>query len=203
VTNAINIALFDMDNSVADYEGALLRDLELLRGPTEPVVTAETIWSPATPDAIRNRMDLIKRQPGWWFDLKPIAQGMDILNLCRRLGYDVHILTKGPKRHPNAWEEKVRWCQKYLGADVDIHVTSDKGLVYGKLLYDDYPDYMLRWLAHRPRGLGIMPVTASNRDFTHPNVIRWDGHNLEEVTRAVVAAQGRVPGQKLILKGCG
>lgn len=199
-TAGIDIALFDMDGSLADFDGALARDLEELRSPGEPALTADTLWRQETGPHVRARMRLIKAQPGWWLNLAPIPMGMQILELCRRAGFDVHVLTKGPKRHSNAWDEKVQWCQRHLGSDVDIHVTSDKGLVYGKLLYDDYPEYMLRWLRHRPRGLGIMPANANNRDFAHPNVVKWDGTNLDEVARAVAAAKGRSPGEDLVLR---
>jgi len=198
-TQGIDIALFDMDGSLADYEGALVRDLEELRAPGEPPVAVQNLWEIESQDHVRARMRLVKRQPGWWLNLAPITAGMQILDLCRRSGFDIHILTKGPKKHSNAWDEKVQWCQRYVGPDVDIHVTSDKGLVYGKLLYDDYPDYMLRWLAHRPRGLGIMPVTRHNAGFTHPNVVKWDGTNLETVTRAITTAKRRKPGEDLVL----
>lgn len=198
-TRGIDIALFDMDGSLADYEGALVRDMEAIRSPDEPVVTRESLWELEKSEHIRARLRLIKRQPGWWLNLEPIAAGLQILELCQRLGFDIHVLTKGPKRHSNAWTEKVQWCQQHIGPNVDVHVTSDKGLVYGKLLYDDFPDYMIRWLEHRPRGLGIMPVTPHNRGFTHPNVVKWDGSNVDEVTRAVLAAKNRKPGEDLVL----
>lgn len=199
-TEAIDIALFDMDGSLADYEGAMFRDLEALRSPGEPVITGENLWELEKHTHLRERMALIKRQPEWWLNLAPIPAGMTVLRLCEQLGFEVHILTKGPKKHSNAWDEKVRWCQRYIEADVDIHVTSDKGLVYGKLLYDDYPAYMQRWLRHRPRGLGIMPVTPHNQDFTHPNVVKWDGTNIEEVTRAITIVKSRKPGEELALR---
>jgi 5'-nucleotidase len=194
-----NIALFDMDGSLADYEGAIIRDLEDLRSPDEPILTADNIWTANTP-YILARIKLIKSQPGWWLNLPPIEWGMDVFHLCMKMGFENHILTKGPKKHPNAWDEKVRWCQKYLGIDTDIHITSDKGLVYGKILYDDYPEYMLRWLKHRCRGLGIMPVTTSNKDFSHPNVIRYAGiQDLEKVAEALKVARDREPGHALRL----
>jgi hypothetical protein len=198
-TSGIDIALFDMDGSLADYVGGMVRNLDTLRSPGEPAITDENLWDIENLGHLRARMDLIKSQPGWWLGLEPIPLGMQVLALCQQLGFAVHILTKGPKRHSLAWDEKVRWCQRHVGPDVDIHVTSDKGLVYGKMLYDDYPEYMLRWLRHRPRGLGIMPVTPHNRDFTHPNVVRWDGTNLEEVARAITAAKNRNPGEPLVL----
>ncbi len=198
-TEGIDIALFDMDGSLADYDGAMVRDLESLRAPDEPTVSRESLWQTETGEHVLARMKLIKGQPGWWLNLDPIPAGMTVLALCQQLGFDVHVLTKGPKRHSQAWDEKVQWCQRHIGPDVDIHVTSDKGLVYGKLLYDDYPDYMIRWLKHRPRGLGIMPVSAANRDFVHPNVVKWDGTNIAEVARAVAVVKKRNPGEALAL----
>jgi hypothetical protein len=194
------VALFDMDNSLADYNGALVRDLELLRSPGEDPITEDNIWTQDKQPHIGARMKLIKSQPGWWFRLRPMQEGLDVLEWAGKFGFDVHILTKGPKKHSLAWDEKVQWCQKYIGEDVDIHVTSDKGLVYGKMLYDDYPEYMMKWLKHRPRGLGIMPVTASNKDFSHPNVVMYRGiEDMGKVMKAMRVALERKPGQDLVL----
>ena len=203
-----DIALFDMDGSLADYEKALVRDLNAIRGPHEPEITEGNIWDLEKSDHIRNRMRLIKSVPGWWLSLDPIPMGMSVLEALQMAGWNCQILTKGPASHSTAWAEKVQWCQRHIGKDVDVHVVSDnkkdaftggKGLVYGKILYDDFPDYMIRWLRFRPRGLGIMPVTASNKSFRHPQVVRWDGHNHIELYRAVRLARERKPGEPLIL----
>ena len=179
-----NIALFDMDNSLADYESGLIEKLNLIRSQGDPCVTRENIWKLNDP-WIKERIRMIKSLPGWWMNLHPIKNGFKILNLARDLGFDIHVLTKGPKEFPRAWDEKVQWCQTHLGAKIDIHLTCNKSLVYGKILYDDYPEYLLKWLECRPRGLGIMPVNSYNVNFNHPNVIKWDGTNLEEITQAM------------------
>lgn len=194
-----NVALFDMDGSLADYAGALAQSLNDLRSPGEQKITLKNLYTLEKQTHIRNRMRLIKSQPGWWFDLAPIAEGMRILKLANSVGFVNHILTKGPKKASNAWKEKVDWCQEHINEDIDIHITSDKGLVYGKVLYDDYPEYLEKWLKHRPRGLGIMPVTPYNRKFRHPNVVLWDGTNIKEIRAALKAAFKREPGEKLCL----
>jgi hypothetical protein len=179
-----------MDGSLADYTGAMFHSLKMLQSPCETPITEESLWDDKH-DYISNRMRLVKAQPGWWLNLKPIKMGMDALDICRLYGFDIHVLTKGPKKHSNAWAEKVEWCQKHINIDVDIHVTSDKGLVYGKLLYDDYPDYMDRWLKNRPRGLGIMPVNSYNKDYNHPNVVKWTGENMDELVKAIIDCKNR------------
>lgn len=64
-----------------------------------------------------------------------------------------------------------------------ITITEDKGTVYGRFLCDDYVPFLEAWLAHRRRGLGILIATENqqNRQFHHPNVVRYDGANIQEV----------------------
>jgi hypothetical protein len=42
-----------------------------------------------------------------------------------------------------------------------------------------------------------MPVNKSNKDFRHPQVVRWDGSNLEEVAERLRAAHRRLPREAL------
>jgi 5'-nucleotidase len=190
-----DIGLFDLDGSLANYDQAVLEGLNALKAPDEPPV-ADLRHAYDLPH-IKARIELICRQPNWWFNLEPIPMGFQVLKLAREIGFQIHVLTQGPKTKPLAWKEKVEWCQKHLGPDIDIHITRNKGMVYGKFLYDDYPDYMLRWLEHRPRGLGIMPVNRANQDFRHPQVVRWDGTNLDELSERLRAAHRRLPGEPM------
>jgi 5'-nucleotidase len=200
--NDDRIALFDMDGSLADFETAMRRDMCSLRSPHEPEITDTTNLHDLEDEHpyIKARMDLIKARVGWWRSLERIESGFVIVEAAKRIGYKINILTKAPSGHPGAWKEKVEWCQaqpELVGAD--IHLTMNKGLVYGTFLFDDFTRYMDLWLTHRPRGLGIMPVTDDNTHYTHPNVIKWDGANLDEVVRAMQAAYDRAPREALIL----
>ncbi|QDU63247.1 5' nucleotidase, deoxy (Pyrimidine), cytosolic type C protein (NT5C) [Planctomycetes bacterium Pan216] len=185
---AINIALFDMDGTLADYHDSMVRELARLSCPTEPVIDLD---QNSPPDYLRARMDLIKARPGWWYGLEPLKSGFDILRVAENVGFDIHILTKAPRNHSLAWKEKVEWCSRHLGPDTNVHITQDKGMVYGTVLVDDTPDFMLRWLRWRPRGLGIMPVASYNAAFSHPSVIRYDGTNLDEVEEALQRVKRR------------
>lgn len=197
------IALFDIDGSLADFEGSLRKGMNALRGPTEPEITEATdLYAMEHQHPyIRARMDLVKSQPGFWRELAPLDDGFAVLAQAIRLGFSINVLSKGPTRLSSAWAEKHEWCmQQPLLAGADIHLTMNKGLTYGLMLYDDYPPYLETWLANRPRGLGIMPVRRYNRDFTHPNVIKWDGTNLTAVIRAMETALARAAGAPLILQ---
>jgi len=168
---ACPIALVDMDNSIAKYEESLLKDLDKLRSPNEPIN-----WEYHTePDYIRARMDLIRLSSTWWENLPPITRGLEIVNIMRSMGFRIVICTQGPRKNAAAWQGKMLWVQKNLPDDTDIIITRDKGLIYGNVLMDDFPDYITNWLKHRPRGLVIMPAHHYNKDFSHSNVIRDDG----------------------------
>lgn len=203
------IALFDMDGSLADFDTALRNALEEMRSPSEDPIP-DDMWSIEHNAYMKARMRAIKAVPGFWLNLEPIQRGFDIYRLASSIGFTNEILTKGPRSHALAWAEKLQWVQKYFGVGINIHIVSDndegnpssgKGRVYGRVLYDDYPDYMLKWLKNRPRGLGIMPVTPANKNFTHPQVVRYDGTNHKEVERALQAVYNRKPMEGLVLNG--
>jgi hypothetical protein len=199
MTDALDLAkvfLFDLDGSLADYDGMLLADLERLRSPPElALADLREAWEQPH---LRNRIDVITARPGWWAGLPPLEAGMAIYRMAKEMGFDCQV-TKGPRSKPRAWAEKVEWCQRHLGPEVDVHVVSDKGLVYGVALYDDYPAYIEAWLRNRPRGLVIMPVNVRNRDFRHPNLLAYDGGNLGQVEQAMRIVLRRRPGEELRL----
>lgn len=187
------IALIDMDNTLFDYNSALQRDLQSLLSPGEALSTdLSNPW-------IKSRMDLIKRIPGWWKNLPIYEPGWVIYREVQRLGFGIQILTKGPFDNHTAWAEKVECIQDLCGNDIGINIVSankpgsgmDKAGTYGHVLVDDYGPYVLGWLKHRPRGLVIMPAHDYNEDVTHPNIIRYDGSNMEEITKALIAVKNR------------
>jgi 5'-nucleotidase len=174
------VALIDMDGTLCDYQGALSRDLEALRSPHDPAVVDED----EAPAWLRARETVVRRQPGWWRNLPRLQLGFDVLAELRALQFEIHVLTKGPLGTPSAWTEKLEWCQQHLPG-VPVTITMDKGLVYGKVLVDDYPPYIQRWLAWRPRGLVIMPAQPWNAGFAHDNVLRYAGDDLDAVREAL------------------
>lgn len=170
-----NVALIDMDGTVADYTTGINRYLASIRSPgdkPEDELNDSNPW-------IKNRNDLIKSLPGFWSNLQPINSGFRVLNLLESVGFTLHVLTKAPRKHTNACTEKMDWCRKYMPG-VGVTITEDKGLAYGKILFDDWTPYMLRWLEWRPRGFGIMLSQPWNAGFKHPNVFIVDQNNLTQ-----------------------
>ena len=181
------VALFDMDGTLCNYHGALNYELEKMRGNEEPVY--DSILKDKLPEHIRQRIRLITSNYKWWAELPKLKLGWDIKEVVEKMGFKIMILTQGPRRNPSAWQGKKMWIDANLGEDVDITITRDKSLVYGRILVDDYPKYVEEWLKHRPRGLAIMPANKMNENFRHKQVIRYDGSNLKEVAEAIKKAR--------------
>jgi len=177
------IALVDLDGTLADYHGQLYDDMCKIAGPHDTNSFPDE-WH-NLPEWMENRRQVITGQPGWWANLPKLKLGFDIYDLLESYECEIHILTKGPGSKPFAWKEKVEWVQKNVGDRSNITITSDKGLVYGKILVDDWPGYIERWLEWRPRGLVIMPAHPYNLNFSHPNVVRYDGTNISQVIERI------------------
>lgn len=184
-----NIALFDMDGTLCDYDSGLLKELNKLKSPGEPDI--ELPIKDNSPKYLQERANLIRACKSWWANLPKFKLGFDIWALAEKLDYRRMILTQGPRRNANAWTGKKLWIDRHLGPDTDMTITRDKGLVYGKVLVDDFPEYAERWLEWRPRGLVIMPANRNNESYLHPQVIRYDGSNLAQVREAMKNAKLR------------
>lgn len=168
-----NICLVDLDGTLVSYEKKLLQDLKRLASPKEPPLTRPP--RDDAPDYLRARSDLIRANSNWWATLPKLKLGMDMWYLAGELGFRRVILTQGPKRNPSAWKGKKIWIDNNLGNETDVIITRDKGLVYGKVLVDDWPEYVEKWLKWRPRGLAIMPSSKYNEKFIHEQIIHYDG----------------------------
>jgi 5'(3')-deoxyribonucleotidase len=174
------VALFDMDGTLADHNGELQRRLDALRSPSEPDIDIAVADWAELPSYLQARIRLIRGNPGFWIDLPMLRAGFEILEEARRLDFQIEVLTKGPRHSPIAWMEKLQWCDRHLSDfPHQVTITMDKGLVYGKLLVDDYPEYIVRWLRWRRRGTVIMPDQHWNQGFEHPQVYRYAGDRAE------------------------
>lgn len=190
---ADNVALFDMDETLCDYSGQLSKDMRKLMSPGEKEFDGNLTNAP---EHIQKRADMIKSQQEWWENLPRLQLGFDLLKEAQNMGYRIMILTQGPTRYPAAWAGKKVWIEKNVGSDVDITITRDKSLVYGKVLVDDWLPYVENWLKWRKNGLAVMPGNELNANLSLPNnVIRYDGTNIEQVRFAMEVQFARRPGQ--------
>lgn len=182
------VALLDLDGTLADYDKAMTTALAALRGPNEPDPADKHEDDPAW---LQNRRSLIKALPGFWRNLAPIERGFQVVTALRELKFDLMVLTKGPSKAPNAWTEKVLWCQEHI-PDAKVTITEDKSLTFGRVLVDDWPPYFTGWLECHPHGLVVMVDHPHNRTFEHPSVFRYrtaEQDSMELVLRLHAARQ--------------
>lgn len=193
-----NIALFDLDGTLANYDESMRYWLWRIAGPNEQLFDHH---DHNLPDWAFARVKMIRNQPGWWENLKPLEPGFELLRLAQRIGFQTSVLTKGPNSSPAAWTEKFRWCKQHLTEDVQVTITQDKSLTYGRVLVDDFPEYVIPWLNNHKRGLAIMPAFPMNAGAEHERLIRYDGNNMAQVERAMQLAYARKPGEIVNFKG--
>lgn len=197
-TDADRWALIDLDGTVADYDAGLTEAMRAIQSPDE-VPYANRYEEGGVRREIPHveaRRKLIQRQPGFWRSLKKLPLGFEVVDELRKLGFGLHVLTKGPTTTPSAWSEKVEWCRENL-PDAIITVTGDKSFVYGRVLFDDFPPYFEKWLAVRPRGLVVCVAHPWNTEYAeggakaNPNVLRYDGTNKDELRTRLARAYER------------
>jgi 5'(3')-deoxyribonucleotidase len=170
---ATEIALIDMDGTIADFDAGLREGLVPLTSPWEiGLVDYERLpHGEDAPPWLEARMNLVKRQPGFWRNLRRIEDGFRVLEMIVAAGFETSILTKAPRTNHPSRSEKAEWCEEHV-PDLPVTVCHDKGLVYGRILFDDFPAYALAWLKHRPNGTVLMLDGPSNQGFSHPQVVR-------------------------------
>ncbi len=195
------IALIDLDGTVADYDKSFRQKMVPLLSPSEEMPMDRYTYA-SEPPHMEARRKLIQSVPGFWRDLEVIEMGMEVVEEIRKIGFEMHILTKGPKKCPLAWGEKVEWCQKHI-PDAIPNVTSKKSLVYGRVLVDDFEPYFEKWLAVRPRGLVVCVAQSWNIEYAEggakerPNVLRYDGSNRKRMRELLKRAFSRGPRENL------
>lgn len=192
------VGLYDLDGSLADFHGEMIRHMKALQAPEEPPLP-EDLWAAEEEQPhLKRRMWYIKNLPGFWKTLPRIEAGFDVYNLSEKIGFTNYILTKGPSNpdHAGAYTEKVLWCHANIKSP-RINLSCDKGKQYGRFLYDDFPPYIEAWLQWRPRGIVIMPVTPFNGKLNHPNVIRYDGKNLSQIAEVLKRVYDRKDGEPI------
>ena len=172
------VCLFDLDGTLADYTGQLAEDFNRIKHPSEPTYSRESFGQDQKePDWFYQRRSCITDKEEWWENLPKWQPGFDILEMAEEIGFRIMVLTQGPATKPAAWSGKIKWCQEHL-AFLDVTITRDKNLVYGRVLVDDWPEYAEGWLKNRPRGLVIMPEHHWNKKFYHVNALHYSDNKV-------------------------
>lgn len=193
------VALIDLDGTIANYDKSMSELQKSIQAPGEVPYTGRFAGLEEPPH-MEARRKMIQRMPGFWRDLEPIPMGFEVIEELRNLKFQLNVLTKGPRKTPNAWSEKSEWCCKHL-PDALITVSEQKHGMYGRVLFDDFPPYFQEWLKVRPRGLVVCLAHPWNEGFKkgglleHPNVFRYDGTNRDELRQRLTAAYERKGGQ--------
>ena len=191
MSNTENVALIDLDDTLADFTGTILNDFRKTCNPKDiDEVNLTWIHGDDRPAWIRERKRLIMTQSGWWAKLPLLDSGNAVLRMLAAEGYRIIFATAPAFTAPNSATEKIEWIRKHYPEYPDIHITRVKEGTYGRILMDDFPGYIDAWLKVRPRGLVLIPLQEWNKDYRHPNAIHIepDLSNMGDLRRAAKEA---------------
>jgi 5'(3')-deoxyribonucleotidase len=111
----------DMDNVLVDFKSAF-------------------DW--VTPEQLTAADNDYADVPGIFAQMQPMAGAIEAVVELAKV-YDLYLLSTAPWKNPSAWSDKVKWVQKYWGADKSSPVykklilTHHKDLNQGAFLVDD------------------------------------------------------------------
>jgi hypothetical protein len=183
------IALIDFDGTLCNYDQALDAGIKSCSSPEQYKEIDKQLAAHRGRDELeemwpwfKNLVKMVKAQPDWWFKLEKLPTADPLISRLKEIGFTIRGLTAAPYGNPDASAQKLRWFQANIdpvisGNGSTIMLGRDKALVYGRVLFDDWPSYFLPWLKSHPRGIVFCPAWKWN-DTTevrsHPRVIRYD-----------------------------
>lgn len=187
VKKKMGVLLVDMDGTLADLDGELVRRLKE-RGSeslANLVIGRPNFEYEAKLEAIAKP---IMAEPGFFVSLKPIAGAVQALKHLQADGWEVYFCTSPLSSYEYCVPEKYKWIEIHFGREWTsrIIVTKDKTLVRGDYLIDDRPTSAIiaRGLA-KPIWYHILFDQSYNRSLdktTPPRIKSWtDLHTLQSI----------------------
>jgi 5'-nucleotidase len=170
------IILVDMDNTLAEFDKALLTSWQKLY-PDEYFVPLEErrTFHPHKdyPEHLQDKVQAICHTEGFIRSLPPAPGGIEAVNAMIAEGHNVRFCTSHLSEYDHCVLEKYQWIEAYFGApEVDrIILTRDKTLIRGDLLIDDKP--VING-AVTPTWEHILYDRPHNRDMTDKRRLTWN-----------------------------
>lgn len=170
------IILVDMDNTLADFDKALLESWQTLY-PGEYYVPLDQRRSfhphKDYPQHLQDQVEKICHSKGFIRNLPPMPGGIDAIKTMLTEDHDVRFCTSHLFEYDYCVLEKYQWIESYFGKEaVDrIIFTRDKTLIYGDLLIDDKPEIIgLR----TPTWEHVLYDRPHNRQIVNRRRLTWN-----------------------------
>ena len=134
----LKIVLVDMDNVIADFDGAVEQEL----GVNLKLDSRTSFYMEDAYPELREAIIEIYSKNSFFLNMSPILGSLEALTEMEKLGHLVFICTSPLTRNPNCASDKLAWVMKHLGrAWVDrLIIGKDKTVIRGNILIDDRPE---------------------------------------------------------------
>lgn len=100
----------------------------------------------------------------FWRGLKPINEGIKLIQCLVASGYEYHILSRPIKDATSCMQGKIAWCEEYLGdpfSPSSIVFAQDKWrYAKGNILIDDFRRNITSWQSAGGYGIKYKPSSG-------------------------------------------
>ena len=159
--------LVDVDGVLADFTGSFLRCYRLYGGEVPDG------WQPSTWTCIDRLPSVGARKAAWEHPdlfrvMEPLPGALDALWHLNH-DHDVRLVTHIAAPWGVHVPARMRWLERhcrFLDTTRQVIVTSEKDVVSGDVLVDDYPANLRRWLRANPDGSGALVNQPWNQGGT-------------------------------------
>lgn len=138
------ILLFDLDNTLADFDGEFDRRWRQF-GVGDPVPVERRTnhnYRVDYPQEHWHLIDALMEQKGFFLSLQPLPGALEAVRELAAEGHEIKICTTPVLNYAHCLTEKAAWIDQHLGRDYvkQLILTHDKTVVRGHVLFDDRPD---------------------------------------------------------------
>lgn len=177
------VVFVDLDNTLVNY---LHHKASTLKRAFPEDSLASLLDMCVAPDDLPSKYQAVhafaSRAPGWWRGIPDLPGKDNILSAVASAtesltGESIHVLTKASMNKPLCWSEKVEWFNTNVRSEYPeskITISTDKSLLRGDVLFDDWPGYYEPWLEANPCGTVFCPEWPWNNSSEDPRVIKYD-----------------------------
>ena len=157
--------LLDCDGVLADFVGAIRRELRRERLPIEEDQIKHLDLSQSLSKEQMRVVRLIEKDPSFCYSIKPYPYARELI--AALAGVDYAILT-APWTPPNWCDERLSWLEDKLGVPRDRVIFAAgpiKKLVRGNLLVEDSPANIESWQRNNTTGRTVLVRRPWNQPY--------------------------------------
>jgi 5'(3')-deoxyribonucleotidase len=164
--------LIDMDGVIADFLGHWCHVFNTrYQRNIQPTLIRTWRMDESVPDSTREACEDLIWEPGFFLHPRPIPGAIEAIERLHQAGHEIVFVTSCLAGHT----DKLTWLKRHFNFPIRVVFTSEKYLVKGDVLIDDYPVNLTQWQAEWPDGLALCFAAPYNEQWQGVRAHDWTG----------------------------